>query len=221
MSKFFQLIFSHPGLNNNFLVSTQDRKALLYNDRSVLENHHLAAGFAVLMNPDYNCNFLSNLPREEFKSFREMVIELVLATDLQTQHFAMLSMFKNKISITETFNPENIREDRLLLWKMMIKCADVSNPTKKWKIYEKWTSRILEEFFNQGDQEKRVGLPVSPYFDRDTIFVPGSQLGFIEFICVPLLRHSTRSWKSHAFLKDFGQTAHIGFIKRRNTKKNI
>jgi hypothetical protein len=62
--------------------------------------------------------------------------------------------------------------------------SDVSNPTKAWPIYEQWTERVLQEFFMQGDAEKLMGLPVSPYYDRETIFVPGSQLGFIEFICV-------------------------------------
>lgn len=146
-----------------------DSKALLYNDRSVLENHHIAAAFTVLMSPENDCNFLSHLSREDFKNFRETVIELVLATDLQTQHFAMLSMFKNKIYVTETFDPQNNREDRLLLWKMMIKCADLSNPTKRMDIYGEWTTRILEEFFCQGDKEKRFGIPVSPYYDRDTV----------------------------------------------------
>lgn len=32
----------HPGLNNGFLVNTLDEMALLYNDQSVLENHHVA-----------------------------------------------------------------------------------------------------------------------------------------------------------------------------------
>jgi hypothetical protein len=32
----------HPGFNNNFLVNTKDEIALLYNDQSVLENHHVA-----------------------------------------------------------------------------------------------------------------------------------------------------------------------------------
>lgn len=158
-------------MNNNFLVSTLDKKALLYNDRSVLENHHIASAFAVLMKPENGCNFLDHLTREEFKSFREIVIELVLATDLQSQHFILLSSFKHKLVVTETFDPENNAEDRILLWKMMIKCADVSNPTKKQNIYDKWTERVLDEFFAQGDEEKRQKIPVSPYYDRESVLL--------------------------------------------------
>lgn len=104
-------------------MSTCDEKALLYNDRSVLENHHLAAAFAVLLGPEYGCNFLSHLSKEDFKMFRENVVELVLATDLQSNHFSIMSSFKNKVIVTENFDPKHIREDRLLLWKMLIKCA--------------------------------------------------------------------------------------------------
>merc|ERR1712228_687021 len=48
-----------------------------------------------------------------------------------------------------------------------------------------WTHRCLREFFSQGDEEKRRGLPVSPMCDRSTTNVPGSQIGFIQFIVQP------------------------------------
>ncbi|KAJ3102429.1 High affinity cAMP-specific 3',5'-cyclic phosphodiesterase 7A [Phlyctochytrium planicorne] len=167
--------FDHPGRNNNFLINTSDPKAVLYNDRSVLENHHVSSAFQVLMAPE--CNFISHLPRDDYKQIREIVIELVLATDLQTQHFVILSMFKNKVSLTKTFDPEGVLEDRNLLFKMMIKCADVSNPTKAMYLYEQWTKRVLDEFFMQGDAEKSYGIPVSPYYDRETDFTTIGLIG--------------------------------------------
>ena len=43
--------------------------------------------------------------------------------------------------------PENV----LLAKRMMIKCADVSNPTRPFKFYVEWARRIAEEYFDQVD----------------------------------------------------------------------
>lgn len=40
--------FEHPGYTNQFVVRTKHPLAIRYSDQSVLENHHLAAGFQVL-----------------------------------------------------------------------------------------------------------------------------------------------------------------------------
>ena len=55
--------------------------------------------------------------------------------------------------------------------------ADVAHPTKAWDLHKQWTARCMEEFFNQGDREKELGLDVSPLCARDTTQVPQSQLG--------------------------------------------
>ena len=87
--------YDHPGVNNNFLISTLDPRAILYNDRSVLENHHLSGSFKQLLKPENN--FTSDWSAQEFRDFRSTIIELVLATDL-ARHFEILSLFKNKVS---------------------------------------------------------------------------------------------------------------------------
>ncbi|KAJ3255308.1 cAMP-specific 3',5'-cyclic phosphodiesterase 4D [Boothiomyces macroporosus] len=173
----------HPGYTNNFLVATSDPKAILYNDKAVLENHHSASSFVVLARSENN--FLAHLTKAEFKSIREIVVDLVLATDL-TQHFALLSMFKSKVASAETFDPYETREDRMLLFKIMIKCSDVSNPTKDLPIYKQWTRLIMTEFVCQGDLEKKLSLPVSPYMDRDNVNVASCQIGFIDYVVQPL-----------------------------------
>lgn len=75
-------------------------QALLYNDRSVLENHHAASAWNLFMSrPEYN--FLVNLEHVEFKRFRFLVIEAILATDLK-KHFDFLAEFNAKVNI-QTF----------------------------------------------------------------------------------------------------------------------
>lgn len=39
----------HPGVNNLYLVNTRDKLALRYNDKSVLENHHIAIAFNTML----------------------------------------------------------------------------------------------------------------------------------------------------------------------------
>lgn len=68
---------------------------MLYNDRSVLENHHAASAWNLFMShPEYN--FLVNLDHVEFKRFRFLVIEAILATDLK-KHFDFLAEFNAKV----------------------------------------------------------------------------------------------------------------------------
>jgi hypothetical protein len=70
---------------------------------------------------------------------------------------------------------------------MIIKCADVSNPTKEFSIYNQWTHAVLDEWRTQGDMEKQMNIPVSPFMDRDNPnVVVSSQTGFIDFIIVPM-----------------------------------
>ena len=61
----------------------------------MLENHHAAAAFALLMS-DPKYNFLCELETVEFKRFRFLAIEAILATDLK-RHFDLLSEFNAKV----------------------------------------------------------------------------------------------------------------------------
>ena len=47
-------------MNNDFLVKVQHKLALLYNDRSPMENHHVSATWMMLKEEQHN--FLKRLP---------------------------------------------------------------------------------------------------------------------------------------------------------------
>ncbi|XP_049432130.1 cGMP-inhibited 3',5'-cyclic phosphodiesterase A-like isoform X2 [Epinephelus fuscoguttatus] len=177
--------YDHPGRTNAFLVATSAPQALLYNDRSVLENHHAAAAWNLFMSrPEFN--FLANLEHVEFKRFRFLVIEAILATDLK-KHFDFLAEFNAKVGDEGVAGIDWTNEnDRLLVCQMCIKLADVNGPLKCKELHLQWTEGIVNEFYEQGDEEASLGLPISPFMDRSAPQLAKLQESFITHIVGPL-----------------------------------
>ncbi|XP_066525008.1 cGMP-inhibited 3',5'-cyclic phosphodiesterase 3A [Hoplias malabaricus] len=177
--------YDHPGRTNAFLVATSAPQAVLYNDRSVLENHHAASAWNLFMSrPEYN--FLANLDHVEFKRFRFLVIEAILATDLK-KHFDFLAEFNAKVGHEGCSGIDWTNEnDRLLVCQMCIKLADVNGPLKHKDLHLQWTQGIVNEFYEQGDEEASLGLPISPFMDRSAPQLAKLQESFITHIVGPL-----------------------------------
>ncbi|KAM6926258.1 cGMP-inhibited 3',5'-cyclic phosphodiesterase 3A [Lycodopsis pacificus] len=177
--------YDHPGRTNAFLVATSAPQAVLYNDRSVLENHHAASAWNLFMSqPEYN--FLVNLNHGEFKRFRFLVIEAILATDLK-KHFDFLAEFNAKVGDDPSTGIDWSNEnDRLLVCQMCIKLADINGPLKHKDLHLRWTEGIVNEFYEQGDEESSQGLTISPFMDRAAPQLAKLQESFITHIVGPL-----------------------------------
>ncbi|NXW24088.1 PDE4C phosphodiesterase, partial [Circaetus pectoralis] len=168
----------HPGVSNQFLINTNSELALMYNDASVLENHHLAVGFKLLQ--EENCDIFQNLSKKQRQSLRKMVIDMVLATDM-SKHMNLLADLKTmvetkKVTSLGVLLLDNY-SDRIQVLQNMVHCADLSNPTKPLELYRQWTDRIMVEFFRQGDREREKGMEISPMCDKHTASVEKSQVG--------------------------------------------
>ncbi|CAJ0921097.1 unnamed protein product [Ranitomeya imitator] len=168
----------HPGVSNQFLINTNSELALMYNDASVLENHHLAVGFKLLQ--EENCDIFQNLTKKQRQTLRKMVIDMVLATDM-SKHMNLLADLKTmvetkKVTSLGVLLLDNY-SDRIQVLQNMVHCADLSNPTKPLELYRQWTDRIIVEFFHQGDKEREKGMEISPMCDKHNASVEKSQVG--------------------------------------------
>ncbi|CAK6952356.1 cAMP-specific 3'%2C5'-cyclic phosphodiesterase 4D isoform X2 [Scomber scombrus] len=177
----------HPGVSNQFLINTNSELALMYNDSSVLENHHLAVGFKLLQ--EDNCDIFQNLSKKQRQSLRKMVIDMVLATDM-SKHMNLLADLKTmvetkKVTSSGVLLLDNY-SDRIQVLQNMVHCADLSNPTKPLELYRQWTDRIMVEFFTQGDRERDKGMEISPMCDKQNASIEKNQVGFIDYIVHPL-----------------------------------
>ena len=65
-------------------------------------------------------------------------------------------------------------------------CSDHSAPTKNSVIYFKWMAVEMEEYYQQGDLERKLDFTVTPFFDRATCNPFRYQLGYIDVIALPL-----------------------------------
>ncbi|KAJ3202285.1 High affinity cAMP-specific 3',5'-cyclic phosphodiesterase 7A [Entophlyctis luteolus] len=184
----------HSGFTNAYLIASSNPLALRYNDTAVLENHHCAKAFEIMTNQE-GCNFLGRLPNDRFRVIRANIVSMVLATDM-SNHFEFIAKFKIKVnSMGDSSGGPGEKgtgldfddaKDRQLILNIFIKCGDISNAAKSLSVCKEWASRIMEEFFMQGDEERKNAYPVSMFMDRKTTFIPKCQVGFVDYIVLPL-----------------------------------
>lgn len=216
----------HPGRNNLFLIKTMHPLAINYNDKSVLENMHLAKSFEVmrqenetnwfrLLRRDHRPNDFDEgdsghlQPGQDLQQYmRRGLIDMVLATDMarHADHVRKLELYAEDIreeregeflgelpksSVLQRLSKHSLRqealENKLLLLESTLHAADLSNPSRPHPIMLQWTARVLEEFWLQGDEERSLGLEISPMCDREVgnKSVAKGQIGFIDFVIKP------------------------------------
>jgi len=172
--------FEHPGYNNAFLVASKDPVAILYNDSSVLENFHISSAWRLMLHDEYNP--FAGFSIEQYNEARVTMVHTILGTDMKF-HFDHLTKFKTRVSAGAFDAPD--RKDVRLLLSMCMHAADVSNPAKEWDLSSEWAVRVMEEFFQQGENEAQLGLPVSPFMDRAKTDIGKCQAGFISILIKP------------------------------------
>eukprot|EP01061_Rhynchopus_euleeides_P008574 TRINITY_DN17721_c0_g2_i1.p1 TRINITY_DN17721_c0_g2~~TRINITY_DN17721_c0_g2_i1.p1 ORF type:complete len:707 (+),score=225.19 TRINITY_DN17721_c0_g2_i1:248-2368(+) len=175
--------YDHPGFNNLFHTKTSAYLGVLYNDRSILENHHCSCVFELMRHPKFN--ILASLSDDQKKEVRDIIVELLLSTDMGN-HAKIFNQFRRRAAE----NPDwySRREDVKLGMVMAIKMADIGNCSRPKSLYLRWADRIAEEFYAQGDVEKRLNLSVSPFMDRKKHAADFSkgQMSFMNYIVLPM-----------------------------------
>ena len=179
----------HTGKNNNYEIHSRSKLALRYNDRSPLEQHHLAKTFSIVYK--HKINIFESFSVETFNEMRHIIIESILSTDMKV-HFSLLAKFNNVIENNQKIPPKEMKELSLCI---LIHAADISGSTKRLGLARKWSDLIGQEFSKQYALEVEQKLPVTSYF-KD-LHLPinfyKSELGFLNFIVKPLYQ-SLKMW---------------------------
>eukprot|EP00439_Symbiodinium_sp_Y106_P042018 s647_g5.t1 len=88
------------------------------------------------------------------------------------------------------FQPMDNPEDRRLVTHCSLKAADLGHAALPFDMHERWAFRLLNEFYEQGDEERSLGVPVSPMCERsgNVQDFRESQKGFLQFVIMPLFK---------------------------------
>jgi hypothetical protein len=213
--------YKHPGVNNNFLKVTKNELAIRYNDLSILENMHISETFK-LINQNNDCNIFFGTDSNIYKEIRQKMIECVLSTDMSF-HSKHISFMKKIIEINKkSKNKIDSSKYNQEFLNLLIHSADISNPTKPFKVYLKWAKLVLEEFFEQGDKEKALGLPITN--DRKTVKLNASQIGFIVYVEEPFISSYILIFPKLKFLQDniiINKEKFSNYREDEKSKKNV
>jgi hypothetical protein len=184
--------YKHTGQTNAYHINKQTDLALNYNDISVQENYHISEAFKVLKNT--SCDILANYNGNEKKLIRKRMVDMILATDM-AYHTRIFTSMKLKVEKLSSFKIEHLVKNletqsakfdaKQEILNYTLHAADLSHNVKSFDLTRQWTRLVMNEFWEQGDLERKEGLPISFNCDRTVANVPRGQIGFLNGIIIP------------------------------------
>jgi hypothetical protein len=191
----------HPGLTNLFLSASDHALALRYNDKSILENFHAATFFETLMLEGNN--FTQSMRRGDYDKFREKIVDCILATDM-SHHFNLCDRLAARMCEEEHVcvgrnscmdertdgtarTTQKTKDDRRLLMQSFTHMADLGHTCRPFHVHKRLVALLEEEFFRQGDECDRLGLPIPPMMNRNKDSQLSGQAFFLDRVVRPLV----------------------------------
>ena len=186
---------SHPGNSNALEVKLKTDRVQKYGNQSVLEKYHIEVGLNIIFFRP-GCNFLEKMTPERVETFQLIVRECILATDM-SRHFEILQLVHNRPWDCErhwSLSSPNVcgsaslvSAGQLSLCRVLIHAADLSGPLRKFEIARKWATYITDEFNNEVNTERELGLPPSVFMEtRDFETFCKKEISFCTSIVLPL-----------------------------------
>ena len=163
---------------------------MLYNDHSVLENHH-SATLCKTINESPGNPFL-RLSRAAYKDVRSLIVSSILSTDMKLHVQVTKAFSEIKVS---TFTESRLiqQETKVILANGMLHACDISAQSLPFNEAELWTTAVCAEFSEEVRKCEIAGMPAAPHMrglddPRKRISL---QINFIDYLVLPLWRTVT------------------------------
>jgi hypothetical protein len=186
----FAVVFSalihdvdHQGVPNTTLVNEKTPLAVLYNNKSVTEQNSLDLAWDLLMNDNFTDSrkLIYSTP-DEASRFRQLVVNIVLATDIMDTDLKALrnSRWERAFSSTviDANMSDSINHKATIVLEHLIQASDVSHTMQHWHVYRQWNGRLFHELYRAYKCGRFAKNPVNVGYD--------GELGFFDYYIIPL-----------------------------------
>ncbi|CAB9528997.1 Receptor-type guanylate cyclase gcy [Seminavis robusta] len=178
----------HQGVPNMTLVNEKSPIAQKYENKSVAEQNSVELAWEKLLSPRFQnlmgcicCN------EEEFRRFRQLVVNSVMATDIVDKQLGAARKARwNKAFIGEEDPSEGeddlqaVNRKATIVIEHLIQASDVSHTMQHWHIYMKWNERLFQEMYKAYKAGRLEKDPSEGWYR--------GELGFFDFYIIPLAK---------------------------------
>lgn len=141
----------HRGVSNAQLSTENPDMASKFSNKSVAEQNSVTMAWDILMEERFkNLRSLMFETEEDLMHFRQLVVNMVLATDIFDRELSALrkSRWAAAFSGEEQFagDADQQRDTRAtVVLEHIIQASDVSHTMQHWHVYCKWNSKLFQE----------------------------------------------------------------------------
>lgn len=142
------------------ILSFFNFSSLFSQNLSVLESHHWRFAISCIKESGMFAHFTA----DQWQTVHRLLSILIMATDI-SQQSTYLKKFRETLNTNKNLDMSNA-QNRLFVMQIALKCADLCNSCRPWSLSKRWTQQICEEFYRQGDLERKMNIKITPICDR-------------------------------------------------------
>jgi hypothetical protein len=181
----------HLGVPNATLVEENHILAETYNNKSVAEQNSVDVAWSLLMGATFkDLRGAICKTQEEFVRFRQLVVNMVMATDICDKELGAARKKRWEIAFSPnlgqecSLTPEKTLTDSnrkaTIVIEHLIQASDVSHTMQHWHVYLKWNKKLFEEMYEAFMNGRLANDPSVGWYQ--------GELGFFDFYIIPLAK---------------------------------
>jgi len=158
----------------------------MYREKSVAEQNSVDLTWKFLMLSDAFADLRRAIyvTPEEFKRFRQLVVNTVMATDIMDKELGEFRKERWEKAFSEADHDESgsiaINRKATIVIEHLIQASDVAHTMQHWHIYRKWNERFFMECYKAYKEGRSDVDPSSNWYE--------GELGFFDFYIIPLAK---------------------------------